>query len=103
MRIALDAMGGDHAPDVPLKAARDLATVTGLELVIVGPEQLLRGSLPPNVTVQDAPETVAMDEHATVALRQKRASSIAVGIELVAKGEAQAFVSAGNTGAVMAA
>jgi len=103
LRIALDAMGGDHAPEVPLKAARDLASVPGLELVLLGPEQVLRGAVPPNVTIRDAPETVAMDEHATAALRQKRASSIAVGIEMVGKGEAQAFVSAGNTGAIMAA
>lgn len=105
MRIALDAMGGDHAPEVVIEGALQVTRTTDHQVILVGPEQTV-GSLIPNppasISVRHASEVVAMGEHPTAALREKKDSSIAVGIDLVRSGDADAFVSAGNTGAVMA-
>jgi glycerol-3-phosphate acyltransferase PlsX len=110
MRVAIDALGGDRAPDQVVKGALASARADeATELVLVGPESVVRkaiethGGVPPNVSLLDAPEVVAMDEGAASSLRTKPRSSIAVGIDLLAGHEADAFVSAGNTGAVAAA
>ena len=85
-------------------AAREL----GLSVVLVGNEEELRRSLQQHstnglgITICHAPETVGMNESPSAALRKKKHSSIRVGLELVKRGEADAFISAGNTGAVMA-
>jgi glycerol-3-phosphate acyltransferase PlsX len=109
-RIALDAMGGDHAPEIPVAAAlAALAEMDGVELVLVGHESsiqlLLDRSRPPanRLRVVHAPDVIGMDEAPLAALRRKRRSSIQVGLELQTAGEVDAFVSAGHTGAVMAA
>lgn len=105
MRIALDAMGGDRAPDVVVQGALQVTRSTDHEVILVGREQTIQSLLtnPPSaLSVRHASEVITMDEPPTAALRVKRDSSIAVGIELVRSGDAQAFVSAGNTGAVMA-
>ncbi len=103
-------MGGDHAPrcvieGVALAVARGVAGAG--ELLLVGREAEVRPLLAElgvaGVDVLDAPEVVGMDESASVALRSKRNSSIAVAMRAVADGRASAFVSAGNTGAVVAA
>lgn len=111
MKIALDAMGGDHAPDVNIVGARDaLASYPAIQtLHLVGDEDLLveqcrtHGLSDPRVQIVHAPETVAMHESAVKALRQKKKSSIAVATDLVKEGEADAVISAGNTGAAVAA
>jgi phosphate acyltransferase len=104
-------MGGDHAPDVPVAGAISaLAELEGdFELILVGDEARIRPHLAtrPHPTerlrVHHAPDVIAMDEAPLAALRRKRRSSIQVALELVGAGEADAFVSAGHTGAVMAA
>ena len=108
VRIALDAMGGDRGPEVNVEgavaAARELAT----SVILVGLEEEVRrhlgrhrvGGLP--LTIRHAPEVVEMGESPLAALRRKKQSSIRIGLELLKRGEAEAFVSAGNTGAVMA-
>mgnify|MGYP005845336645 CR=1 FL=1 len=107
-RIALDAMGGDLAPAVPVEGAVMAARELGVRVVLVGPVEVVKGELARHDTsgldlsVVHADEVVGMDEHAADAFRQKRRSSIAIGINLVREGEAAAFVSAGNSGAVMA-
>src|SRR5579875_150150 len=107
-RVAVDAMGGDHAPAAPVQGALAAAN-EGIPVVLVGREAAIAplleqaGRVPSRLEIIDAPEVVGMDEHPMAALRQKRRSSIAVGIELVRNGRAGAFISAGNTGAVMAA
>ena len=109
MRIALDAMGGDHAPEVVIEGAVDAARECGLELVLVGPQEEIEARLAGKNTaglslpISHAPEVVGMDEVPTTAVRAKKRSSIVVGLDLVKKGEAQAFVSAGSTGAIVAA
>lgn len=110
IRIALDAMGGDHAPAVVLDAtARFLAAHQGVEILLVGDEAVIRPALDdrglagrPDVQVVHAPETVGMDEPPSLALRNKKRSSMRVAVDLVKQGEAGAAVSAGNTGALMA-
>jgi glycerol-3-phosphate acyltransferase PlsX len=106
--IALDGMGGDHSPDVVVDGAVLAARELGVRILLVGPvrelEDRLRkaGSGLP-IEVVNATEVVEMDEHPANAVRQKPDSSMVVGVRLVREGRAQAFVSAGNTGAVMAA
>jgi len=107
VRIALDAMGGDHAPEAVVQGALEAAATVSADILLVGPEQVVRDLLPagphPRISIVDAKEVVAMDEKPMEALRLKRASSISVAVELVKRGEADAFVSAGNTGACTAA
>ena len=108
MRIAVDAMGGDHAPDEIVRGAL-LYRSEGrpAELVLVGREDIVRRALGTTqrdgITVVDAREVVAMDEHPSAALRRRNDTSIGVATALVKRGEADGVVSAGNTGATMAA
>jgi glycerol-3-phosphate acyltransferase PlsX len=107
--IAVDAMGGDHAPEAPVAGAVAAVREYGVTVELTGPADLLRRELArhrrrdPRVRIVDAPEVIGMAESPAVAVRQKPRSSLVVGIERVARGHAQAFVSAGNSGAVMAA
>ena len=108
MRIALDAMGGDYAPDVTVEAAVTAARLHRYAIALVGPKDTVEAELrrhgerPAELTVCHAPDVVAMGEHPATAVRQQPQSSIAVGVDLVRRREADAFVSMGNTGAVMA-
>ncbi len=107
--IALDAMGGDHGPPVVVPAAlRALARHPELQLILVGDESTLRTALPERdarlerLHIRHASQTVGMDEPPSQALRTKKDSSMRVAINLVREEQAQACVSAGNTGALMA-
>ena len=107
-RIAIDCMGGDHGPSVTVPAALlFLAEHTAAHLILVGQEDVLRpllGSQSRNARLRivHASEVVGMDESPALALRNKKDSSMRVAINLVKNGEADACVSAGNTGALMA-
>jgi len=107
-RVAIDCMGGDHGPSVTVPAAlRFLADHPAAHLVLVGQEEALRPLLGaeaknPCLRVVHATEVVGMDESPALALRNKKDSSMRVAINLVKAGEADACVSAGNTGALMA-
>jgi len=109
MKIVVDAMGGDHAPGVVVAGAVAEARERGTALILVGIEEVVRrelakhgdiSSLP--IEVVHASEVVEMDEH-TSAVRTKKDSSLMVGMRLVKEGKGDAFASAGNSGAVMAA
>lgn len=107
MRIALDAMGGDHAPDAIVRGGVEAARALGVEIALVGVPEVVGRSLAafgaaPGVAIVPAEEVIGMDEHGATAARQKRRASINVGLREVKEGRAAAFVSAGNTGAVMA-
>ncbi|MBA2730360.1 MAG: phosphate--acyl-ACP acyltransferase [Euzebyaceae bacterium] len=107
MRVALDAMGGDHAPAATVAGAL-LAADAGLDVVLVGrPDaltaELRRAGADGRLAIVAADEVVGMHEDAVAVLRSKRTSSIRVAAELVASGQAQAMVSAGSTGATLAA
>lgn len=105
--VALDAMGGDHAPAVTVQGAVEAVRRFGIEVLLVGQEPLLRkelarhGSVPRGVRVVHADEVVAMTDPPTTPVRSKRDSSMAVAARLVRDGVAGAFVTAGNTGAAM--
>ncbi|HEX3427946.1 MAG TPA: phosphate acyltransferase PlsX [Candidatus Limnocylindrales bacterium] len=105
--IAVDAMGGDHGPTEVVPGALDHARSHPEDRVLlVGDEATLRriaGDLPGNVSIRHASEVVGMDEHPARALRDKKDSTILVGTDLVKSGEADALVTAGHTGAGMAA
>lgn len=110
VRIALDAMGGDHGAHVTVPAAASfLARNPSAQIILVGQEPVLREQMKATgltgssrVRIEHASEVVAMDEPVAVALRSKRDSSMRRAIDLVKNGEAEACVSAGNTGALMA-
>ncbi len=109
MNIALDMMGGDYAPAEAMKGvAAYLSDNTGSDhIFLVGDEGQLQPLLTvhnipaDSVTMVHAPQVIGMEEHPTRALREKQQSSIAVGFHLLATGKADAFVSAGNTGAML--
>ncbi|PUB90376.1 MAG: phosphate acyltransferase, partial [gamma proteobacterium symbiont of Ctena orbiculata] len=106
--IALDAMGGDIGADVVIPAAREyLRRDHETALILVGDDNILTKKLGPHpfgerLQIKHASQTVAMDELPSKALRNKKDSSMRVAIDLVKSGEANACVSAGNTGALMA-
>ena len=112
VRVAVDAMGGDHAPGVVVEGVLDAVAEAGdrVAVLLVGREAEVRAELDArggaeseHIRVVDAPEAIGMGESATEALRKKPDSSIHRGIGAVKQGRADAFASAGNTGAVMAA
>jgi len=101
--LAVDCMGGDHGPRVTLVACRRfLDTHPDAKLLLVGLPEALSSFSHPRAQVVAASEVVAMDDPIEVALRRKKDSSMRVAIEQVKRGDAQAVVSAGNTGALMA-
>jgi glycerol-3-phosphate acyltransferase PlsX len=108
MRIVLDAMGSDQHPDPEVKAAVTAAEKYGDEILLVGKEDLLKprlNALPGDhskVRIIHAPETLEMQDKPAENARRKTDTSMAVGIDLVKAGEAEAFVTAGNTGGAMA-
>jgi len=108
-RIALDAMGGDYAPSSEIEGALMALRELDVEIILVGPEARLRRELArvagggaPAIEIVDAAEVITMGEPVAQAIRRKRNSTIRVGLRLVQDGQADGFVSAGNTGAVMA-
>jgi len=108
--IALDAMGGDHGPSVIVPAALQvLADTPQMSIILVGDEETLKSELASHnrqtnsrIVIQHASQQVTMDEKPSIALRTKKDSSMRVAINLVKEKQAQACVSAGNTGALMA-
>jgi glycerol-3-phosphate acyltransferase PlsX len=108
MKIAVDAMGGDHGPLPNVEGSLQAAKHLGVEVVLVGDESLLRDQLKrlgsdPRVTIRHASQVVEMHDSPAQVARRKRDSSIWVATELVKAGEADAVVSAGITGASMVA
>ncbi|HWM89062.1 MAG TPA: phosphate acyltransferase PlsX [Kofleriaceae bacterium] len=106
--IAVDAMGGDHAPASEVAGAAAAVDELGLRVVLCGDRDALRAELrrigsreSERLTIRHASQVVGMHDHPGRAFRQKRDSSLRVAFELVRAGEAQAVVSAGNSGAVM--
>jgi len=109
LKIALDAMGGDYAPMEIVKGAVAAASSSNVEVILVGLEDAISEELKKydltgcSISIVHASEIIGMEERPVLAVKEKRDSSIVVGVNLVKKEEATAFVSAGNTGAVMTA
>jgi glycerol-3-phosphate acyltransferase PlsX len=101
--LAVDCMGGDHGPRVTLAACRQfLEHHPEAQLLLVGQPASLEGFVHPRARIVAASEVVAMDDAVEVALRKKKDSSLRIALQQVKDGHAQAAVSAGNTGALMA-
>ena len=109
MKIALDGMGGDKAPAVVVEGAVMAANHFGYNIVLVGKSDMLGKELSKhkitkgNIDINDASQVVGMGESPTVSIRSKKDSSISVAVRMVKEKKADAFVSAGNTGAVVCA
>jgi len=109
MKIVLDAMGGDYAPQVTVEGSVLAAQELGLEVVLVGREEAIRQALEKHDTsrlslpIVHASQVIEMTDKPAQAVKAKKDSSMIVGMDLIKKGEAQAFVSAGNSGGVMVA
>src|SRR4030088_129490 len=108
--IALDAMGSDRAPKPEVEGAIQAARQYGTRVLLVGPENTLRAELARHraasrlpIEIVQASQVIEMEEKAAQAVRTKRDSSMRVGLRLVREGRASGFVTAGNTGAAMAA
>jgi glycerol-3-phosphate acyltransferase PlsX len=107
VRVAVDAMGGDHGPVEVVNGVVDHARRNPSDrYILVGDEAVVRataGDLPENVSIVHATQVVGMDEQPALALREKKDATILVATDLVRRGEADAVVTAGHTGAGMAA
>lgn len=108
VRVAVDAMGGDNAPDAVVEGAVNAVNKhTELAVTLVGQEEVVRGALSgkdypsERLTVKNATEIIEMAEPPVKAIRKKKDSSIVVGLNQIKSGEADAFVSAGSTGAIL--
>ncbi len=107
MRIAIDAMGGDHAPDAVVEGALLARSHCSADLVLVGNEMIIGEALSrldarPLPEIVNATQAIGMDESGPLAIRKKRDSSLNVAMQMLAGGEVDAVVSAGNTSAVVA-
>jgi glycerol-3-phosphate acyltransferase PlsX len=105
MRIAVDAMGGDHAPAQVLQGAAQAAAEYGIEVSVVGSPAVVQPMLDSHPRLRLVPSTqvIAMDDHPAQAVRSKPDSSMAVCARLCKEGKADGWMSAGNSGAIMAA
>ena len=111
MKIILDAMGGDNAPLAPVDGAIQAAEKLGVEVVLTGSteavqsalEQLGRKELPQGVSHIPTTQVITMEDNPARAFRDKKDSSMTVGLQMLKDGQAEAFVSAGSTGALLSA
>lgn len=109
MKIVVDAMGGDHGPGVIVEGAVQAAKEYGASIVLVGDAQKIKSEIAKykttglNIDIFGAEEVIEMHDPAASSVRKKRNSSIVKGLNLLKEGQADAFVSAGNTGAVVCA
>lgn len=109
VRVAVDAMGGDHAPSSEVRGSLQAlsALPDELELYLIGRQERIaeitkHEPLPKNVTIIHAPDVVAMGDEPATIVKSRKESSLYIGLEMMRQGQVDAFVSAGNTGAVMA-
>jgi len=109
MKIVVDAMGGDHAPEVVIEGSLLAVKEYDVDVILVGDQPKIEAILHKakytgsRISVQHAPEVIGMCESPATSIRRKRNSSIVIGVNLVKEGKADAFFSAGNTGAVVCA
>ena len=112
MRIILDAMGGDNAPDANIKGAVNAVNKVKAEIVLVGKEEVIRNKvkefygkeieeISDRLKIHNATETIEMEDQPTVAIRHKKDSSMVVGFNMLKQDEGDVFISAGNSGALL--
>ena len=112
MKILLDAMGGDNAPDANIKGAVNSINKVKAEVVLIGKEDVIRSKIKEfygkemeeisdRLKIKNATETIEMEDQPTVAIRHKKDSSMVVGFRMLKEGEGEVFISAGNSGALL--
>ena len=112
MKILLDAMGGDNAPDANIKGAVKAIDQINAEVILIGKEEVIRNKIKefygktieeisPRLKIQDATETIEMEDIPTVAIKRKKDSSMVVGFKMLKQDEGDVFISAGNSGALL--
>ncbi len=112
MKIILDAMGGDNAPDDSIKGAVNSINKIKAELILVGKEEVIRKKvkefygkeieeISERLKIRNATETIEMEDIPTVAIKRKKDSSMVVGFKMLKEGEGDVFISAGNSGALL--
>ncbi len=108
MRIIVDGMGGDHAPISTAKASVEAVSKYGISITLTGPAETLIKELEKyeypagSIEILNAPDIITNDEDPAIAIRKKKNSSMVVGLKALADGEGDGFISAGNTGALLA-
>ena len=113
MKILLDAMGGDNAPDANIKGAVNAINKVKAEVVLIGKEDVIRNKIKEfygkeleeisdRLKIKNATETIEMEDTPTLAIKHKKDSSMVVGFNMVKKEEGDVFISAGNSGALLA-
>ena len=113
MNIILDAMGGDNAPDANIKGAVKAINQIKAEVTLVGKEEVIRNKIKefygkeieqisPRLKIKNATETIEMEDQPTVAIKHKKDSSMVVGFNMLKQDEGDVFISAGNSGALLA-
>ena len=112
MKILLDAMGGDNAPDANIKGAVNALSKVKAEVILIGNENIIRTKIKEfygkeieqisdRLKIKNATETIEMDDKPTVAIKTKKDSSMVVGFKMLKEGEGDVFISAGNSGALL--
>lgn len=113
MNILLDAMGGDNAPDANIRGAVNTINQIKAEVTLIGKEDVIRSKIKefygkeleeisPRLKIKNATETIEMEDQPTVAIKHKKDSSMVVGFKMLKEGEGDVFISAGNSGALLA-
>ena len=113
MNILLDAMGGDNAPDANIKGAIKAITQIKADVTLIGKEEIIRAKVKEftckeieevseRLKIKNATETIEMEDQPTVAIKHKKDSSMVVGFKMLKNGEGDVFISAGNSGALLA-
>ena len=113
MNILLDAMGGDNAPDANIKGAINAIKQIKAEVTLIGKEEILRNKIKEfygkeleeistRLKIKNAEETIEMEDQPTLAIKHKKNSSMVVGFKMLKEGEGDVFISAGNSGALLA-
>ena len=113
MNILLDAMGGDNAPDANIKGAVKAINQIKAEVTLIGKEEVIRGKIKEfygkemeeiseKLKIKDATEMIEMEDQPTIAIKRKKDSSMVVGFKMLKEGEGDVFISAGNSGALLA-
>ena len=113
MKIILDAMGGDNAPDANIKGAINAINKVKAEIILVGKEDVIRSKIKEfygkemeeisdRLKIHNATETIEMEDQPTIAIKHKKDSSMVVGFNMLKQDEGDVFISAGNSGALLA-
>lgn len=112
MIILLDAMGGDNAPDANIKGAINAVNQVKANIVLIGKEEVIKTrikelygksmeEISPRLRIQNATETIEMEDTPTIAIKRKKDSSMVVGFKMLKEGKGDVFISAGNSGALL--